>query len=119
MPSLGAPSRSARLRFRSDRERGERAADHQGLALLEQIERLRHLRVDGEQVGLERAQLLERGVRLVLRSLDRLARLEMRGHEQIGQPFRVLQRRDDDPALELRIPRSAQDAGAALFALVL
>src|SRR5262249_12427543 len=47
-------------------------ADHPGLTLLQQVERLRHLRVDRQEIRLERAQLLERGVRLELRLLERL-----------------------------------------------
>ena len=83
---------------------GERAEDDPRLALLQQVKRLRHLSVDGQQVGLEFDQLLEARLGILFRRGHGLAGCQMRRHEKIGETFRVLQRRQDHPALEFRVP---------------
>ena len=74
MPSFGtARSTGAPSALRSSATAEIALDDHVSLALLEQIEGLRHLRVDGEQVGLQRHQLLEGGIDVLLRLGHRLA----------------------------------------------
>ena len=91
------PWRAGLLTF--ERHLRDRARDHEPLALLEKIVGLRHLRICRQQVGLDGDKFLEGGIDVLLRFGHRLAGREEGRHEQVGEPFGVLQRRKDDAAL--------------------
>jgi hypothetical protein len=89
-------------RFAHQRVGGKLSANHLRFALFEEIDRLRSVRVNVEEVRLQCRELLESGIDFVLRFFVRLTGREVGGREKRPIALCILQRGDDHFPCSLR-----------------